>query len=162
MPDLQTALTEALKEWGEDDQPKETKMTTKTLPQTFRITSNVTRETFDYVKQNPGVTLQVIKAHVKAKGMNEESAQAVLSNNVRQGYMRRDKFRYWTIVDEYKSLKGTSKKSKLPRLSETAKVVAKPIPEAVKKQTTAQHILDTVNVAEAKKLYVELRKIFEE
>ena len=58
MPDMQTALSNALKttinDWEKDDM-----QTTQNRPKGerfFGVTNNVTRATFDYVKNNPNET----------------------------------------------------------------------------------------------------------
>jgi hypothetical protein len=145
MPDLQTALSNALNnqlkntinDWEKDDM-----QTTQAKPQganyerrskAFRITNNVTRATFDYVKKNPNLTSAEICADMEKLGYKESSVSSLIAQFAVQGLAERDdRGRYITIVDEYKPLKAKKK---------TLKIVPKPVDipkrKYVKKSDTA-------------------------
>jgi hypothetical protein len=145
MPDIQTALSNALNnqlkntinDWEKDDM-----QTTQAKPQganyerrskAFRITNNVTRATFDYVKKNPNLTSAEICADMEKLGYKESSVSSLIAQFAVQGLAERDdRGRYITIVDEYKPLKAKKK---------TLKIVPKPVDipkrKYVKKSDTA-------------------------
>ena len=138
MPDIQTALSNALKNtinnWEKDDM-QTTQANTK--PQganyqrgakAFSITNNVTRATFDYVKKNPNLTSTEICADMEKLGYKESSVGSLLVQFAKQGLAERDdRGRYITIVDEYRPLKAKKK---------VLKVVPKPVEERVKRKYT--------------------------
>ena len=138
MPDIQTALSNALKNtinnWEKDDM-QTTQVNTK--PQganyqrgakAFSITNNVTRATFDYVKKNPNLTSTEICADMEKLGYKESSVGSLLVQFAKQGLAERDdRGRYITIVDEYRPLKAKKK---------VLKVVPKPVEERVKRKYT--------------------------
>jgi len=127
MPDIQTALSNALKttinNWEKDDM-----QTTQAKPQghnyernskAFSITNNVTRATFDYVKQNPNLTSAEICADMAKQGYKESSVSSLIAQFAVQGLAERDdRGRYITIIDEYRPLKAKKK---------TLKIVPKPV-----------------------------------
>ena len=138
MPDIQTALSNALKNtinnWEKDDMQT---AQVNTKPQganyqrgakAFSITNNVTRATFDYVKKNPNLTSTEICADMEKLGYKESSVGSLLVQFAKQGLAERDdRGRYITIVDEYRPLKAKKK---------VLKVVPKPVEERVKRKYT--------------------------
>lgn len=131
MPDIQTALSNALNnqfsnqlkntinEWEKDDM-----QTTQTNTQTqgkkfFGVTNNVTRATFEYVKNHPNETSPEICASMAKLGYKESSVGSLIAQFAKQGLAERDdRGRYITIVPEYRPLKAKKKE---------AKVVEKPV-----------------------------------
>jgi len=138
MPDIQTALSNALKNtinnWEKDDMQT---AQVNTKPQganyqrgakAFSITNNVTRATFDYVKKNPNLTSAEICADMEKLGYKESSVGSLLAQFAKQGLAERDdRGRYITIVDEYRPLKAKKK---------VLKVVPKPVEVAPKRKYT--------------------------
>jgi hypothetical protein len=114
MPDIQTALSNALKttinNWEKDDM-----QTTQTNTQTqgkkfFGVTNNVTRATFDYLKKHPNLTSAEICADMTRLGFKDSSVGSLLAQFAKQGLAERDdRGRYITIVDEYRPLKAKKK-----------------------------------------------------
>jgi hypothetical protein len=112
MPDMQTALSNALKttinDWEKDDM-----QTTKTNTQGkkfFGVTNNVTRATFEYVKNNPNETSPEICAGMEKLGYKPSSVGSLLAQFAKQGLAERDdRGRYITIVPEYRPLKAKKK-----------------------------------------------------
>ena len=127
MPDMQTALSNALKTTI-NDWEKEDMQTTQTITQTttqskaarfFDITNNVTRATFEYVQHHPNETSAEICASMERLGYKSSSVGSLLAQFAKQGLAERDdRGRYITIVPEYRPLKAKKK---------VAKVVAKPV-----------------------------------
>ena len=118
MPDMQTALSNALKttinDWEKDDM-QTTQANTKTKStRFFDITNNVTRATFDYVKNNPNETSPEICAGMEKLGYKPSSVSSLIAQFAVQGLAERDdRGRYITIVDEYKPLKARKKEVKV-------------------------------------------------
>jgi hypothetical protein len=123
MPDIQTALSNALKttinNWEKDDM-QTTQINTKPRGKRFfDVTNNVTRATFDYVKQNPNLTSAEICADMAKLGYKESSVSSLIAQFAVQGLAERDdRGRYITIIDEYRPLKAKKK---------TLKIVPKPV-----------------------------------
>ena len=138
MPDIQTALSNALKNtinnWEKDDMQT---AQVNTKPQganyqrgakAFSITNNVTRATFDFVKKNPNLTSTEICADMEKLGYKESSVGSLLVQFAKQGLAERDdRGRYITIVDEYRPLKAKKK---------VLKVVPKPVEVTPKRKYT--------------------------
>lgn len=129
MPDIQTALSNALKNtinnWEKDDMQT---TQTNTQPQginydtrkkLFGVTNNVTRATFEFIKKHPNLTNAEICADMEKLGYKESSVGSLLAQFAKQGLAERDdRGRYITIVPEYRPLKAKKK---------VAKVVPKPV-----------------------------------
>jgi len=174
MPDLKTALETALKEWDDDsNQPKETPM----KPQIFKPTNNVTRETFQYVKQNKGCTKVEVRKALMAKGFKDNSITSLLAQMIRSNFILVDSSGgLHTVVEDYMPLKSAKTKNKAAKPSvkavkvkESPKLVlmpeSEPEPEIKHLQSnswTAKEILSKLNVVEAKALYKELTRVFSE
>ena len=138
MPDMQTALTNALKitinNWEEEDM----QTTNNTNPvqganytrgaKAFGITNNVTRATFEFVKTHPNLTSAEICAEMEKRGYKESSVSSLIAQFAVQGLAERDdRGRYITIVPEYRPLKAKKKK---------VLVVPKPVEEQPKRKYT--------------------------
>ena len=125
MPDMQTALSNALKttinDWEKDDM-QTTQTNTQTRPKGkrfFDVTNNVTRATFDYVKNNPNLTSAEICADMEKLGYKPSSVSSLVAQFAVQKLAERDdRGRYIIIVPEYRPLKAKKKK--------TLTLVAKP------------------------------------
>jgi hypothetical protein len=125
MPDMQTALSNALKttinDWEKDDM-QTTQSNTQTRPKGerfFGVTNNVTRATFEYVKNNPNETSPEICAGMEKLGYKPSSVSSLIAQFAVQGLAERDdRGRYITIVPEYRPLKAKKK---------TLKIVPKPV-----------------------------------
>ena len=112
MPDIQTALSNALKttinDWEKDDM-QTTQINTQGK-KFFDITNNVTRATFEYVKNHPNETSPEICASMAKLGYKESSVGSLIAQFAKQGLAERDdRGRYITIVDEYRPLKAAKK-----------------------------------------------------
>lgn len=115
MSDFVTALKNAINNW--DQQHKEEPMQTTTIaeqpqaaqkaeasPKVARVTmpdgrsvfaptNNVTRETFDFVKANPGLTTAQIAKALAARGFKESSVTSIVSQMVRAKMAHKDEDR---------------------------------------------------------------------
>jgi hypothetical protein len=137
MPDIQTALSNALNnqlkntinDWEKDDM-QITQTNTRTRPKGerfFGVTNNVTRATFDYVKNNPNLTSAEICADMEKLGYKASSVSSLIAQFAVQKLAERDdRGRYIIIVPEYRPLKAKKK---------TLKLVPKPVEVPKRKYT---------------------------
>lgn len=174
MPDIKTALTTALSTWEQDDQRiQQEKQVQKQLPQLFKTTSNVSRETFNYVRDNPKANTKHVCEALGKQGLNPNSVGSLLTQFVKQGQMARDhNNQHITLVPEYTPLKSTKKfRSEGKRVNKIVSIKSKPKSEgiaALKVDTTPKvkpswdvdTVLDTMSIVQARTLYDALKKIF--
>ena len=187
----QAALTRILDEW--DDQPT-TSTATKPQPKLqtkenvimgkekafFNVTTNVSRATFEYVRDNPNKHHREIILNLGAKGFKESSVSALLSQYRRCGTMvRSDEWEYTTTTDTYSAPSSAKlKKAKAAPKAKPKYTIPLPpptLPErtphpaaglaALKPQPAVitneiEHILNTLPIKQARALYDELHKIF--
>ena len=146
----------------------------------FNVTTNVSRTTFEYVRDNPNKHHRNIILDLAAKGFKESSVSALLSQFRRCGTIARSADgRYTATTDQYVA----------PTPSKLRQAVAKPAPKprstmplppptlperkphpaaglaALKPQPAVitnevEHILNTLPIKQARALYDELHKIF--
>lgn len=212
MPDIKTAIQTALAaskqealrktmaEW--DDEPtsapaptsKKVNITVKVpvtptpapKPHWFKPTNNVTRNTFDIVRDNPGITYRKAVDTLTAEGFNRDSVASILGAMIRQRTISRDKDRRMTaLVSEYVSPKTSVYKAKpkakvapaqkkpetaagiaslstspTPRVAPTPQPLAQPLMQPVAQLLTAKQVLETLSIKEAHMLYRELQTMF--
>jgi hypothetical protein len=124
-----------------------------------KITTNSTRITFDYVRDNPGVTRLAAAAALKKMGVNASSSTSLLSIMVARGNIRKEHGGLYVTQEEYAPLpKPTKNKKDLPPTLPPSpiEVAAPTAPTA----PTADSVLANISVGEAFKLYQELRTMF--
>ena len=177
MPDIQTALKNAIETWEPTPtgQQLKEKLMTKTP---FAIQNNVTRVTFDYIKLHPGTTAAAASRDLIKHGFKESSVTALMAQFVRAGLATRDNNHgYRVTVDEYTPMKASAKYTKKDA------VKAKPAPKAREPQNdgiaalhpeaTSKRVVNTIvfgkppeevvkhmNVIQARELYDYLKKMF--
>ena len=112
MPDIKTEMSKVLTAWEKDAQdllkpPKSIKKTPDGKI-VFTKTNNITEETFNYVRDNPGQTATQIYAGLTARGFKESSASSLLSQFRRQGLIRRDEqLRFYANQQTYTPIKAS-------------------------------------------------------
>lgn len=191
MPDLQTALSKAIQQWTTDDNtdtaPAVEAPTTKASR--FQPTNNVSRVTFNTVRDNPGLTRVEVANRLRAQGFRYDSVHALLTQMLNQELIAEEsgsrKLR--ALVQEYTPLKTALRRK--PKTVEKAvdkpkrkytrrAVVSLPV-EAVggvaallptKEDMTskvmisaswsADQIMDHLSIKQARALYDELKTIF--
>jgi len=79
MPDLKSALQSALNEWNQPETATVQAQPKPNLPPFFTRTTDVTRETFNYVRDNPHRTTREIRDALVVQGHKESSVSALLS-----------------------------------------------------------------------------------
>jgi hypothetical protein len=170
MPDLKSELSKVLNEWN----PSETTtMTQPTAPVYFSVTNNVTRVTFEYVRDNPGKTrIEVAKA-LEAQGFKPGSVSSLLGQMIKQGMMRESAHLLYATTNEYTPLKGSKAMKALAakpqeQQRKVVKLVNPNTGKALNSQPTpqinsawdAETLLNNLSIKQARALYDELRKIF--
>jgi hypothetical protein len=165
MPDIKTALTGILSEWELDNQQQEKQV--KHIPH-FKVTNNVTRATFDYVKNNPRQSCKTICKALEKQGYKPSSIGSLLTQFVKNGLCMRDaNGNYTTIVNEYSPVKANKRlkvnqviqKAKATRGQGIAALSAQPkyIPVT---EWNVQAVLNDMSIVQARAMYDELKKIF--
>lgn len=195
MPDIKTALENALqktkqhmdipKEW--DDEQENTKVevvNTQPNPErthNFGVTNNVTRATFECVRDNPGSSRPAITDILEARGYKRTSVSALLRHMVLQGLIRENGGGLFAAQKEYTPIKTSllkqarekqikKKPGRKPAQQAPAPAArpaglaalptAAPLPPGVMFKASTSELLETLSVTQARALYDELRKIF--
>lgn len=176
MPDIQTALQSALKQWSE---PEEQPVQTQPSPQAeqakpyFTVTNNVSRVTFEYVRDNAPKTNGEICDALEKRGYKRTSVSSLLSQMVIVGLLKRDDFgRYLALEPEYRSFSvNTYRKQKtkprkpvaqtraMKNYLPTPKPTPAPPPE-IKVCNSVEDLLNTLTVAQARELFDRLKRMF--
>ena len=122
MPDIQTAfksaLTRTLTEWDDDEgtnvpvpssaQPVSiSSVTTQGIPmkKTFNVTNNVSRVTFDYIKNNPGSTRKEIITALEHEGFGGGSVSSLIAQMRRNKMIHETNGLHYADIDEYRPIK---------------------------------------------------------
>jgi len=163
MPDIKTALTGILSEWELDSQQQEKKM--KHVPH-FKVSNNVTRATFDFVKNNPHQSCKTISAALEKQGYKPSSIGSLLTQFVKNGLCMRDaNSNYTAIANEYtpikvrKQIKATQviEKAKTTRGEGIAALSPQPM---VKTAWDVETVINNIGLKQAHALYRELHTYF--
>ena len=140
MPDIQTAmkqaLTRTLAEWDDDDegtnvpvpsvkQPVSASVSQPSqniqgIPMTkvFNVTNNVSRATFNYIKDNPGSTRKEVIKALSHQNYSEGSVSSLIAQMVRNKLIHVTNDLYYADVDEYRPLKSLKAIKKMEALAE--------------------------------------------
>jgi hypothetical protein len=123
MPDMQTALKTALRttlqQWDDDGEisPQPTINTTinNSVPKpsqgipmkkAFGITNNISRVTFDYIKNNPGSTRKEIIAALEHQGYAGGSTSSLVAQMRRNKMIHETNNAYYADIPEYRPIKS--------------------------------------------------------
>ena len=164
MPDIKTALEKALNEW----EPEPTPETTPSKPY-FTVTNNVTRITFEYVRDNPGKTRKEIAVALEAQGYKTGSVTSLLGQMIKQGMMRESAHLLYVTTNEYEPLKSSKKLALLNKPPAPQRKVVKLVntrtgevlnPKPVEKEWNVTDQLNSMSIVQARLMYDALRKIF--
>ena len=151
MPDLKSELNKVLTEWNTPEAQPAAKPY-------FTVTNNVTRATFDYIRDNPGKTRKEIAVVLEAKGFKTSSVTSLLGQMVKQGMVRESTGLLYVTTNEYTPLKG-SKAMQAKVVPIVRKPKAEPTPQ-INAAWDAETLLNNLSIKQARALYDELRKIF--
>ena len=173
MPDLKSEMSKVLEAWEQDDQQTQQE---KPVPKNiFQPTNNVSRETFNYIRDNPNKNSKEIRTTLTKQGFNAGSVGSLITQFLKQGQVSKDaNGRYNTIVPEYTPLKSTKhfrsegkRKNKIVQIKSKTKsqgiaalqVDTTPAP-AVSWVKREVEIINSLSVMQARSLYDALKKIF--
>jgi hypothetical protein len=205
MPDMQTALktalSQTLQQWDDDGeappppsvQPVSTSFPvtsnqTPTMTNLFNVTNNVSRSTFNYIKDNPGSTRQEIIIALEHTGFTKSSVAALISQMNKAKMIHKTNDLWYVDVPEYIPIKNTTyvkKKAKAQKKTTgvtgigallKAKIEAAPTPDRLEtpaniptQQATMttivrtrkpEDIIGNMTVYQARELYVHLKQMF--
>jgi len=155
-------LTKTLDEWEQDEQ----NYMNKQPAAPFSVTNNVTRATFNYVRDNIGTTVHTVEALV-AQGFKKSSVTSLITQMLCQGMIKKNaQGLLYTDLKEYTPLKNNKKtKRKVVIIKRRAPsegiaaLKAEPTP-VIKPPWTPAEVLDKLTVIQARALYDELMRIF--
>jgi translation elongation factor EF-G len=184
MPDIKTALTSVLSQWEQDEKKQITQQKEKPMgAKLFRTTNNVTRETFNYIKNNPNKTAAEVCKALEKRGFKEGSVTSICAQLSKQGQVIKDGHtkRMVAIATEYTPLKAASKFKSNNASKTTLKVVKRrEAPQdaglaaiapkekvdtsrstiVLNRNWTAQGVVEKLSVVQARELYDLLKQIF--
>ena len=124
MPDMQTALktalTRTLQEWDDDGEISPQTPTINTtinnsvptpsqgipMKKTFNITNNISRVTFDYIKNNPGSTRKEIIEALEHQGFAGGSTSSLVAQMRRNKMIHETNGAYYADIAEYRPIKS--------------------------------------------------------
>jgi len=216
MPDIKTALQQALAktatEWAADDEahhkiePKQEKTMTVTVSATTPTpaapaapaptpakpaTTNLSRTTFELIRDNPGLTMGVAMTVLEKKGFKPSSVSSLIYQMIKVRLIVADpNGKLTAVVSEYVPIQTSMIRKRKAKAKDKAKAkpvlaaglasiapVAAPLPrkhiEIVntrtgevfnprKEEWTVESVIGSLNVRQAMAVYDELRKIFGE
>jgi hypothetical protein len=131
MPDMQTALktalTRTLQEWDDDGEISPQTPTINTtinnsgptpsqaipMKKTFGITNNISRVTFDYIKNNPGSTRKEIIEALEHQGFVGGSVSSLVAQMRRNQMIHETNNLYYADIPEYRPIKSLKALKKL-------------------------------------------------
>lgn len=209
MPDIKTALQQALAktatEWAADDEAhQQIQQQEKTVPTTINISAtdaapintpkaeadkredvSVSRTTFEYVRDNPGLTVDQITNALVAQGYNPKSVSSLCYQMRKIRLIVSDANGKMTaVVREYEPIQTNMRRMRKAKIKAKpvrnkapapAPVVEAPTPrkhvqitntrtgEIInprKEEWTVESVIGSLNVRQAMAVYDELRKIF--
>jgi hypothetical protein len=175
MPDLKTELTKVINQWNTDEEP--TTMTSQptqpTQPTHHNVTTNVTRATFEYLRDNPGKTRATAVDALSGQGLNASSVSSLIGQMIRQRLVREVGNELFTNQQEYTPLKPALSKLVNSKRAVKTKVAPRPKwappeplplppvrPAPAPAEWSVESVIDRLNVRQAMAVYDELRKMF--
>lgn len=169
MPDLQSELKK-LETLAFDDEGTTTEIA-MTLPHAFQPTNNVSRETFNYIKNHPGATRQGVIKGLEKLGYKPSSTGSLIGQFIRQGIARKSNGGVFANQTEYTPVKPKLIRGKVAKV--TDKKLTQDIIESIQAQkripkpqveltpdTTVQSMLSRMSILQAREMYDELKKVF--
>lgn len=181
MPDLKSELAKVINSWDTPTPTPVKNMQTSTptlVPAPVRthtefgrpITNNATRITFNFVRDNPGVTRPGAIAELTKRGVKVSSSTSLITVMLARGNLRLSNGGLFATQSEYSPLPAPKPQPKAkpapvakPAVVETP--VAAPVQPvaptyATPAEWTVASVVDSLNVRQAMAVYDELRKIF--
>lgn len=134
MPDLQTALSTAIKnqvlattinEW--DNEEKQTMQTQINTPPAPTLTGNLSKDIFTYIKENPGCSRATVYKRFSEAGANSNSVGSLITQILRNKLAVSDNLNNLTAVRvHYKPLVSGKKKKQLYQKAGLSRTKAAP------------------------------------
>ena len=157
MPDLKSELSKVITSWNEPDMPTTT-APTMTNTTGRAITTNSTRLTFNYVRDNPGVTRAEAAAALKKLGVNESSSTSLISVMTARGNLRKAADGgLFALQTEYAPIPFP----KPPRIKRNLTPAPQPeVATPTPPEWTVESVIGNLNVRQALAVYMELRTVF--
>ena len=155
MPDLQTELSKVINEW-------EAPMQTTTPTQSVEATTNMSRSTFEFVQQNPGLTRRVVVNHLATRGFKATSTTSLLTQMLRSGLIKLVDERLFATQKNYRPLKLYVARNPVHKRANATQrqAHAEPAATVTPPRPTSKDLLASLSISEARALYDELYKIF--
>lgn len=126
----------------------------------FTVTNNVTRTTFNYVRDNPGKRRVEIAAALEQQGFKKSSTTSILGQLVKQGLVSEDGYgRLAATTQEYRPLKSSTKPKKEPK-TKTKPAVQSATNVSVQEDFSAEKIVERLTPKQAKAVYDYLKELF--
>ena len=204
MPDIQTAfktaLSKTLQQWDDDAEalpPAPVQPVSTSFPLTsdqkptmtnlYNVTNNVSRTTFNYIKNNPGSTRKEIIEALEHQNFSKGSVSSLIAQMRRNNMIHETNNLYYADVDEYQPIKNLGyKKRKLAKAAsavtptgqklrdaltadagiaalrpDTAEAPAKRVTLTTLVRTKEpKDILKDMTVYQAQELYIHLKQLF--
>jgi hypothetical protein len=150
---------------------KTTEKTTMNITLHRNVTSNVSRTTFDYIRDNAGVTRADATTALEHAGFNAGSVTSLIGQMLKNRLIRNENGGLYANQKEYTPLKAlkpafkhTKKRAYIPRKKMPG--VWQPMPVLMPSPTPAEWTVDSVigslSVRQALAVHMELKKIFGE
>lgn len=133
MPDIQTAfksaLSKTLQTWDDEGDTAPTSVAKQpvslsfsptsnqkpTMTSLFNITNNVSRETFNYIKNNPGSTRKEIMRALEDKGLAGGSVSSLIAQMRRNKMIHVTNDLYYADIPEYRPIKSNKAMAKIEK-----------------------------------------------
>ena len=122
MPDIQTAFKQALsrtlQQWDDEGEPPSVQPVSASFSQpikptqeipmkkTFNVTNNISRVTFDYIKNNPGSTRKEIIEALEHQGFAGGSTSSLVAQMRRNQMIHETNNLYYADIPEYRPIKS--------------------------------------------------------
>lgn len=179
MPDLQTELSKVITSWeAPEAAPTQPTQPTQPAHRPFQITTNTSRATFDYIRDNPGIARARAMQDLVAKGYKKASVSSLIVQMLRQGMLRESNGAVFITQPAYTPIKPRlvqaakapepKPKRKYVRRNAAAKIAAyeahenynPTAPAAPTKEFDAEEMVNSLTLKQAKAVYEELKKVF--
>lgn len=149
MPDIKTALQQALAktatEWAADDEAHQqiqkqekpvtisvsttdpTPSSTAEVKKDGRVTNNVSRTTFEYIRDNPGLTIEQVTSRLVAQGFKENSVSSLCYQMIKVRLVVADaNGKLTSVVQQYAPIQTTKRRRKVKAVKAPTPTPAKP------------------------------------
>lgn len=182
------ALPIDLVEWDTGTPEAEAEQGDHKSPQLFKVTNNISRNTFNAVRDNPGQTRVYIVRLLDKQGYNPKSTASLITQMLRQGMITEREGRLFAQQPEYTPIKSyatlkarkAQQKHKAPKQVQSKGIAALPaattsavaheftrpvvepskaaLPEHI--QSYVDSVLHSMSILQAKYVYQALHELF--